>query len=57
MNDGQIRRQAGAAQGGHQADARAAIALPNTGLEVRGWGELLNAAYGMGRWTASYRGH
>ncbi len=34
-----------------------AIALPNTNLEVRGWGELLNAAYGMGRWTASYRGH
>lgn len=33
------------------------IALPNTTLEVRGWGELLNAAYGMGRWTASYRGH
>jgi CubicO group peptidase (beta-lactamase class C family) len=33
------------------------IALPNTGLEVRGWGELLNSAYGMGRWTASYRGH
>ena len=33
------------------------IALPNTGLEVRGWGEILNAAYGMGRWTASYRGH
>jgi CubicO group peptidase (beta-lactamase class C family) len=33
------------------------IALPNTSLEVRGWGELLNAAYGMGRWTASYRGH
>ncbi|HYN81620.1 MAG TPA: serine hydrolase [Gemmatimonadaceae bacterium] len=33
------------------------IALPNTGLEVRGWGELLNAAYGMGRWMTSYRGH
>jgi len=33
------------------------IALPNTSLEVRGWGEILNAAYGMGRWTASYRGH
>ena len=33
------------------------IALPNTGLEVRGWGELLNAYYGMGRWVASYRGH
>lgn len=33
------------------------IALPNTGLEVRGWGELINAYYGMGRWAASYRGH
>lgn len=33
------------------------IAMPNTGLEERGYGELLNAAYGMGRWTASYRGH
>jgi CubicO group peptidase (beta-lactamase class C family) len=33
------------------------IALPNTGLEVRGWSEILNSAYGMGRWTASYRGH
>jgi CubicO group peptidase (beta-lactamase class C family) len=33
------------------------IALPNTGLEVRGWGELLNSYYGMGRWVASYRGH
>lgn len=33
------------------------IALPNTGLEVRGWGESLNSYYGMGRWTASYRGH
>ncbi len=33
------------------------IAMPNAALETRGWGELLNAAYGMGRWTASYRGH
>jgi CubicO group peptidase (beta-lactamase class C family) len=33
------------------------IALPNTLLESRGYGELLNAAYGMGRQTASYRGH
>ena len=33
------------------------IGLPNTGLETRGWGELLNPVYGMGRWTASYRGH
>lgn len=34
-----------------------AIALPNAQLESRGFGELLNAAYGTGRWTASYRGH
>jgi CubicO group peptidase (beta-lactamase class C family) len=34
-----------------------AIALPNTQLEARGWKELLNPAYGAGRWTASYRGH
>jgi hypothetical protein len=34
-----------------------AIALPNTALETRGWSEILNSAYGMGRQTASYRGH
>jgi CubicO group peptidase (beta-lactamase class C family) len=33
------------------------IALPNTTLDVRGWGELLNSYYGMGRWVGSYRGH
>ena len=34
-----------------------AFALPNTQLLTRGWGESLNAAYGMGRQTVSYRGH
>lgn len=34
-----------------------AIGLPNTGAEQRGYWELLNAAYGMGRQTAVYRGH
>ena len=34
-----------------------AIALPNTAAETRGFWEILNSAYGMGRWTASYRGH
>jgi CubicO group peptidase (beta-lactamase class C family) len=34
-----------------------AIALGNTQLEARGFGELLNPVYGTGRWTASYRGH
>ncbi|MCZ7652495.1 MAG: serine hydrolase [Thermoanaerobaculia bacterium] len=33
-----------------------AIAMPNAQLAARGWGENLNAAYGMGRWTSSYRG-
>ena len=34
-----------------------AIALPNATGQVRGWWEIINSAYGMGRWTASYRGH
>src|SRR5262245_65285813 len=34
-----------------------AIGLPNTAAEQRGYWEMLNAAYGMGRQTASYRGH
>lgn len=33
------------------------LALPNTALESRGWGELLNQYYGMGRTVSSYRGH
>ncbi len=40
-----------------KATLQPAIALPNTALETRGWSEMLNAAYGMGRQTASYRGH
>src|SRR5882672_693319 len=34
-----------------------AIGLPNTAAEQRGYWEILNAAYGMGRQTASYRRH
>jgi CubicO group peptidase (beta-lactamase class C family) len=40
-----------------KATLQPAIALPNVGLETRGWSEVLNAAYGMGRQTESYRGH
>jgi CubicO group peptidase (beta-lactamase class C family) len=40
-----------------KATLEPAIALPNVALETRGWSEILNAAYGMGRQTASYRGH
>lgn len=39
-----------------EATLEPAIALPNTGARVRGWWELFNQAYGMGRQTASYRG-
>jgi CubicO group peptidase (beta-lactamase class C family) len=40
-----------------KATLQPAIALANAQLETRGYGELLNSAYGTGRWTASYRGH
>lgn len=40
-----------------KATLEPAIALPNTLGETRGYWELMNSAYGMGRWTASYRGH
>src|SRR6185436_18453905 len=57
MNDGQIDGKQVLPKAVVKQTLAPSIALPNTNLEVRGWGELLNAAYGMGRWTASYRGH
>jgi CubicO group peptidase (beta-lactamase class C family) len=33
------------------------IAFPNSALESRGWGELLNVSYGMARDIGTYRGH
>ena len=38
------------------ATLKPALGLPNTLGESQGFWELLNPAYGMGRWTASYRG-
>ena len=40
-----------------KASLTPSIALPNTGLENKGYKEMLNSVYGMGRQTASYRGH
>ena len=57
MNDGQLEGKQVLPRAVIKQTLAPSIALPNTSLEVRGWGELLNAAYGMGRWTASYRGH
>jgi CubicO group peptidase (beta-lactamase class C family) len=39
-----------------KATLQPAIALPNASGEALGYWELINSAYGMGRWTASYRG-
>ena len=40
-----------------QATLEPSIAQPNTAGETRGWWEVLNRTYGMGRQTAVYRGH
>ncbi len=40
-----------------RATLEPAIALPNTEGETRGFWEVLNQAYGMGRSSAAYRGH
>ena len=57
MNDGKYGDKQVLPSNVVKATLEPAIALPNTAAETRGYWELLNAAYGMGRETASYRGH
>src|SRR5438105_6959934 len=57
MNNGQYGGQQVLPPKVLQATLEPAIALPNAAGQTRGWWEVLNQAYGMGRWTASYRGH
>jgi hypothetical protein len=57
MNEGRLGDKAVIPPAVVKATLAPAIALPNTQLEARGFGELLNPVYGTGRWTASYRGH
>jgi CubicO group peptidase (beta-lactamase class C family) len=57
MNDGKYGGQTVLPPKVIQATLEPSIALPNTGVQGRGWWEVLNTAYGMGRQTASYRGH
>jgi CubicO group peptidase (beta-lactamase class C family) len=57
MNDGQYGGKQVLAPDVLKATLEPAIALPNTAAETRGYWEALNTAYGMGRETASYRGH
>src|SRR5881397_2352924 len=56
MNNGQYNGKQVLPPKALQATLEPAIALPNAAGQVRGWWEVLNQAYGMGRWTASYRG-
>ncbi len=57
MNDGQYADRQVLPADVLKATLEPAIALPNTYAETRGYWELLNSAYGMGRETSSYRGH
>jgi CubicO group peptidase (beta-lactamase class C family) len=57
MNDGKYRGKQVVPADVLKQTLQPAIALPNTAAEQRGFWEVLNAAYGMGRQTATYRGH
>ena len=57
MNEGKYAGQQVLPADVLKATLEPAIALPNTMAEARGYWELLNSAYGMGRETTSYRGH
>ncbi|MEN6560922.1 MAG: serine hydrolase [Acidobacteriota bacterium] len=56
MNDGRYAGKQVLPPDVLKATLEPAIALPNTAAEARGFWEALNAAYGMGRETVSYRG-
>src|SRR6266568_2341243 len=57
MNNGQYNGKQVLPPKALAATMEPAIALPNAAGLTRGWWDVLNQAYGMGRWTASYRGH
>jgi CubicO group peptidase (beta-lactamase class C family) len=57
MNEGRYRGKQVLPAAVLKATIQPAIAQPNALGESRGWWEILNPAYGMGRGTSSYRGH
>jgi CubicO group peptidase (beta-lactamase class C family) len=57
LNGGRLNGKAVIPEAVVKATLEPSIALPNSGLEAFGYGELLNETYGAGRFTASYRGH
>jgi CubicO group peptidase (beta-lactamase class C family) len=56
MNDGRYNGKQVLPPAVLKATLEPAISLPNTAAEVMGFWEALNATYGMGRETVSYRG-
>ncbi len=57
MNDGKWQGRQVLPPAALAATLEPAIPLPNAQGLSRGWWEMQNAAYGMGRETVSYRGH
>src|SRR5690349_14641419 len=57
MNEGKYKGQQVLPANVLKATLQPAIGLPNTLGEALGFWEILNPDYGMGRQTASYRGH
>jgi hypothetical protein len=57
MNDGKYKGRQVLPAAVLKATLEPSIALPNTLGESKGYWEILNAAYGMARETAAYRGH
>jgi len=57
MNEGKYKGKQVLPAAVLKATIQPAIAQANTLAEVRGWWEILNPTYGMGRSTSSYRGH
>lgn len=57
LNDGKVDGKPVVPPAVIKATMAPALSLPNAALEARGWGEVLNVAYGTGRSIASYRGH
>jgi CubicO group peptidase (beta-lactamase class C family) len=57
MNEGKYKGRQVLPAAVLKATLEPSIALPNTLGESKGYWEILNAAYGMARETAAYRGH
>lgn len=57
MNEGKYQGKQVLPSNVLKATLEPAIAQPNVLGETRGWWELLNTVYGMGRFCVAYRGH